>query len=86
MNNRLIAVLACVAMASLVSCQRASDMPPANSFAILAGSELKDIESGLKPDIRKATGLDLAHLLQLAARVGRNLLIPNKAMSANAKS
>ena len=28
----------------------------------------------------------LAHLLQLAARVGRNLLIPNKAMSANAKS
>ena len=60
MNNRLIAVLACVAMASLVSCQRASDMPPANSFAILAGSELKDIESGLKADIRKATGLDLA--------------------------
>src|ERR1019366_2133215 len=27
-----------------------------------------------------------AHLLQLATRVGRNLLIPNKAMPANAKS
>ena len=26
------------------------------------------------------------HLLQLATRVGRNLLIPNKAMPANAKS
>ena len=28
----------------------------------------------------------LTHLLQLATRVGRNLLIPNKAMPANAKS
>jgi hypothetical protein len=28
----------------------------------------------------------LTHLLQLATRVGRNLLIPNKAMLANAKS
>lgn len=31
----------------------------ANSFTILAGSELKDIEKGLKDDIRNATGLDL---------------------------
>ena len=60
MNNRMIAVLAGVAIASLVSCQRASDTQPANSLAILAGSELKDIESGLKADIRKATGLHLA--------------------------
>ena len=29
---------------------------------------------------------DETHLLQLATRVGRNLLIPNKAMPANAKS
>src|ERR1035437_9305444 len=28
----------------------------------------------------------LTHLLQLATRVGRNLLIPNKAMPVNAKS
>jgi Ca-activated chloride channel family protein len=31
-----------------------------NSFTVLAGSELKDIETGLKGDIRAATGLDLA--------------------------
>ncbi len=29
------------------------------SFTILAGSELKDIENGLKHDIQRATGLDL---------------------------
>ena len=28
----------------------------------------------------------VAHLLQLATRIGRNLLIPNKAMPASAKS
>jgi putative hemolysin len=39
-----------------------------------------------KTDRRLAGAYRLAHLLQLAARVGRNLLIPNKAMSANAKS
>jgi Ca-activated chloride channel homolog len=31
----------------------------ANSFTILAGSELKDIETGLKDNIHAATGLDL---------------------------
>src|SRR5271165_17747 len=59
MNKLLIAGMAGIAMVSLVSCRRAAE-PPANSFAILAGSELKDIESGLKEDIRSATGLDLA--------------------------
>ena len=59
MKKLLIAGMAGIAMFSLVSCRRAAE-PPANAFAILAGSELKDIESGLKDDIRAATGLDLA--------------------------
>src|SRR5271165_6565256 len=58
MNKLLIAGMAGIAMVSLVSCRRAAE-PPANSFAILAGSELKDIEGGLKNNIREATGLDL---------------------------
>ncbi len=64
MNSRPIAAAAAAAaMLLLGSCNRASDSAagsPGNSFAILAGSELKDIESGLKSDIRRATGLDLA--------------------------
>ncbi|HEY1496846.1 MAG TPA: substrate-binding domain-containing protein [Candidatus Solibacter sp.] len=55
----LSAVLFASAALWLVSCQKASDAPPAGSFTILAGSELKDIESGLKSDIRAATGIDL---------------------------
>jgi Ca-activated chloride channel family protein len=35
-------------------------MPSGDTFKILAGSELKDIETGLKSDIRSATGIDLA--------------------------
>jgi Ca-activated chloride channel family protein len=58
MKKRLFAVLAGVAVLFLASCQKASE-PPAASFAILAGSELKDIETGLKADIRAATGLNL---------------------------
>jgi Ca-activated chloride channel family protein len=57
MNKCLIAV-AGVALLLLAACQKASP-PPATSFAVLAGSELKDVESGLKADIRNATGLDL---------------------------
>jgi Ca-activated chloride channel family protein len=57
MKKCLIAVLAGLAILSLASCRKAS--PPASSFAVLAGSELKDVESGLKADIREATGLDL---------------------------
>jgi Ca-activated chloride channel family protein len=62
MKKRLIAVLAGIAVLSLSSCgsQKAQETPSAGSFAVLAGSELKDIESGLKSDIRSATGLDLA--------------------------
>jgi Ca-activated chloride channel family protein len=43
----------------LSSCGKEAAVPEANSFAILAGSELKDVETGLKADIRAATGLDL---------------------------
>jgi Ca-activated chloride channel family protein len=67
MNKRGIACIAGIAgvamalcAALFASCQRASDTAPSNSFAILAGSELKDIETGLKGDIRGATGMDLA--------------------------
>jgi Ca-activated chloride channel family protein len=59
MNRRLIAVLAGIAILFLASCRNGSEAPPAGSFALLAGSELKDVETGLKADIRAATGLDL---------------------------
>jgi Ca-activated chloride channel homolog len=68
MNKRLIAILGSIAMALLGSCQKTSRTPESNTsssstsstpFAVLAGSELKDIETGLKADIRRATGLDL---------------------------
>ena len=62
MNRCTIAALAAVALVSTVACHRGSNTAatPGTSFAILAGSELKDIESGLKAEIREATGLDLA--------------------------
>ena len=67
MKKALIAfslAAAAVAMMPLGSCRKASNRPesqtPANAFAILAGSELKDIENGLSRDIHAATGLDLA--------------------------
>jgi len=59
MNKLMIALLAGFAILSLASCRNGSEAPPAGSFALLAGSELKDIETGLKADIRAATGLDL---------------------------
>jgi Ca-activated chloride channel homolog len=64
MKNGPIAVIVGLALASLSSCQRVSESKekpaPVIPFTILAGSELKDIESGLKGDIRRAAGLDLA--------------------------
>jgi Ca-activated chloride channel homolog len=63
-QHRLTAALLAVATIALAACpkplNRSSDSPSANSFTILAGSELKDIETGLKDDIRRGTGLDLA--------------------------
>ena len=64
MKKRLIAVIATFVVAMLGACNQPSreskDAPPAGRFVLLAGSELKDVESDLKDDIRKATGLDLA--------------------------
>src|SRR5215467_10248667 len=51
------------AVALLVSCGGGGRKPPeistAKAFTVLAGSELKDIETQLKSDIGSATGLDL---------------------------
>jgi Ca-activated chloride channel family protein len=64
MKKRLIAVIATFVVAMLGACNQPSreskDAPTAGRFSLLAGSELKDVESELKNDIRKATGLDLA--------------------------
>jgi Ca-activated chloride channel family protein len=64
MNKYLLAVSAALAVALLGSCKRPSHKPESqtspNSFQILAGSELKDIETGLNSRIHSATGLDLA--------------------------
>jgi Ca-activated chloride channel family protein len=65
--KRLFSTTILVALALLNSCQKASNHrgterfgSSGNSFTILAGSELKDIETGLKDDVRAATGLDLS--------------------------
>jgi len=63
MHKRAMAVLAGVAMLSLGSCQKAANWrertPPAQTFTLLADSELQDVESAFKDDIRRATGLNL---------------------------
>jgi Ca-activated chloride channel family protein len=64
LRKGLIPVAGC-AIALLGACQKAPNKTaaskgPASSFTILSGSELKDIESGLKANIREATGLDLS--------------------------
>ena len=56
-----------VAFALLAACSSGSDPStgndddavPANAFTILAGSELKDVETQLGDEIRKATGIDV---------------------------
>jgi Ca-activated chloride channel family protein len=62
MNKRWIMMIAGLAVAFLASCSK-KDTPnnaaSANAFTLLAGSELKDIETSLKADIRQATGIDL---------------------------
>jgi len=61
MKNRLQGVAVGVALALGLSCGKPSQAPlSADSFAVLAGSELKDVENELKSDIRRATGIDLA--------------------------
>jgi Ca-activated chloride channel family protein len=64
MTRGLSAALAAAAVVGLWACQTTTSSGPespgsASSFTILAGSELKDIETGFQPDIRRATGLDL---------------------------
>ncbi len=64
MNRQVPSALLCVCLMALGSCRNAPDNNAAaerfaNTFTILSGSELKDIEKGLKDDIRRATGLDL---------------------------
>src|ERR1035437_5016623 len=56
-------------------------------FMITAYGSVEAAVDALKLDVLPDALLQAnAHLLQLATRVGRNLLIPNKAMPANAKS
>jgi Ca-activated chloride channel family protein len=68
MNKRPIAIallpLALVPLVLLIgACKQGRHTPigaeTENTFSILAGSELKDIETGLNSDINAATGLDL---------------------------
>jgi Ca-activated chloride channel homolog len=58
---------AAVALCVMTACSSGSDASsagdegalPANAFTILAGSELKDVDTGLGDEIRKATGIEV---------------------------
>jgi Ca-activated chloride channel family protein len=58
-----LAAVALVLLGLICSCRSTANKQenpsPTKSFAVLAGSELRDIETGLNADIREATGLDL---------------------------
>jgi Ca-activated chloride channel family protein len=65
MQMLLLRASCCAALALLAGCgnkssttQQSLERAP-NTFTVLAGSELKDIEKGFKDDVRKATGIDL---------------------------
>jgi Ca-activated chloride channel family protein len=59
---RASAAIAGIAAILLASCsgRTSSEQVSRNTFTLLAGSELRDVETHLMPDIRHATGLDLA--------------------------
>jgi Ca-activated chloride channel family protein len=60
MNSRMPALIAAVAALLVASCSGTpANQTPAASFTLLAGSELRDVETQLKSDIRAGTGLDL---------------------------
>jgi Ca-activated chloride channel homolog len=66
-SKMLQCAAASVAFALLAACSSGSDSSagnddgtlPANAFTILAGSELKDVDTQLGDEIRKATGIDV---------------------------
>ena len=59
MNRRAAVAIATVWLVSCGGKARAPEKPAARAFNVLAGSELKDVETQLSSDIRIATGLDL---------------------------
>src|ERR1700681_3819622 len=53
-------ILAGFSLVLLASCSNSnSRTPAANAFTVLAGSEVKDVETQLKSDIRAGTGVDV---------------------------
>jgi Ca-activated chloride channel homolog len=61
MKSRLLMAIAAIAALALTSCrERTAANRPVDAFTLLAGSELRDVETQLKRDIRDGTGLDLA--------------------------
>jgi Ca-activated chloride channel homolog len=60
MRPRIASAAAVAAAFLLTSCgSRSSEQPSGKTFTVLAGSELKDVETRLKPAIEQATGLNL---------------------------
>lgn len=59
MKKSFISILLLVLLAGCKTSSKAPPEEPSKKFTLLAGSELKDIESSLKGEIRRATGLDL---------------------------
>jgi len=58
---RAAGLIAGIAALLLCSCARKSEnRSPANAFTLLTGSELRDVETQLKSDIRAGTGIELA--------------------------
>src|SRR5262245_63081791 len=73
----MLALSACGGMSTESKDATPSTSPTSTkSFSILAGSELKDVETGLKADIRSNTGLDLVFTysgtLEAADRIAAN--------------
>src|SRR5215469_10670735 len=60
MIRRVLGAVAAIALCLLCACGNKSAAPRI-SFSVLAGSELKDVETSLNGDIRKGTGLDLMY-------------------------
>jgi len=59
-RSRVAALLIGIAVLWSAACAERPPAPAATTFTLLAGSELRDVETQLKSDIRAGTGLDLA--------------------------